>query len=232
MFTSLFIQYVSSPYSQLHTVLTACLTDVLFWQSACDVQCVQSSCQYHSSGKGNSACCGNTQKMKFGFGEPSSIQFATLRYHPTPAAFLGRWNLNYTSQGCRPQSAQPGKAATALPTAPTQSAMSLENQSQHLCKNLENVATHSHTCTTTALQQHSPITIGLTSHSTNEMIVAGPPVVTLAKLVQEVSDLSWFAHAFFIFIHLLSLYSGLQPCISHRNLNTQATPHQPTLHPT
>ena len=72
----------------------------------------------------------------------------------------------------------------------------------------------------------------LVSHSSNEMMVACPPAVALAKLIQEVSDLSWFAHAFLVFIHLLSLYSGLQPCIPHRNLNTHGTPPQSTLHPT
>ena len=72
-----------------------------------------------------------------------------------------------------------------------------------------------------------------------EMLVSCPPVVALAKLIQEVSDLSWFAHAFFNFVCLLSLYSGLQPCIPHRNLNHFTlrlnplyTPPQPTVQPT
>ncbi len=65
------------------------------------------------------------------FGEPFSIQFSSLCYCPTalsitPAAFLGRWNLRYTSQGCSPPSAEPGNAPTAFSTATTQSAMSLQ----------------------------------------------------------------------------------------------------------
>ncbi len=71
-------------------------------------------------------------------------------------------------------------------------------------------------------------------------MVSCPPVVALAKLIQEVSNLSWFAHAFFVVIHLLSLYSGLQPCIPHHDLKHTLrhdleplyTPPQPSLHPT